>query len=174
MGAVNRAAAAGGSIAAVLGAASIAAVNLPQYEGWVLTGYGDPMQGSKLATACAGVTKGIELGKKYTEEDCQSRTAQALVEHGMGIAKCLPDSLPPLTRAAYTDLAYNIGVGQVDDHQHGFCGSKTAQYARAGNLRASCQAIQNLCKQCAILPGIKKRREYETDLCLKGLKGTAA
>ena len=80
MGAVNRAAAAGGSIAAVLGAASIAAVNLPQYEGWVLTGYGDPMQGSKLATACAGVTKGIELGKKYTEEDCQSRTAQALVE----------------------------------------------------------------------------------------------
>lgn len=154
--------AAGAALAAVLGAAGIAAVNLPTFEGWVLYGYPDPGN-PKLATACAGVTKGVELGRKYTEEECQSRTAQALVEHGMAIAKCLPPVLPPLVRAADTDLAYNIGVAN-------FCGSTTAAKQRAGDLRGSCLAIMGWCKQCAQLPGLRRRRAYERDLCLKGLQ----
>jgi lysozyme len=153
----------GASLAAVITAAGIAAVNLPDFEGWVLTGYGDPIAGAKLATACAGVTKGIELGRKYTEDDCKSRTAQALIEHGMAISKCLPEELPPEVRASFTDLAYNIGP-------QNFCGSNSARLANAGNLKGACQAIYGWCKQCASLPGIKRRRDYEVQLCMSGVK----
>jgi lysozyme len=152
----------GASLAAIIGAAGIAAANLPTLEGWVLVGYGDPAIPT-LATACAGVTKGVQLGQKYSEPECKLRTAQALIEIGVGIAPCLPEELPQNTRAAFTSISYNIGVSA-------FCNSTMSRLARQGDLMGACNQISRWVTAAGqVWPGLVKRRDYERQLCLSGL-----
>jgi lysozyme len=150
----------GASLAAIISAAGIAAANMPTLEGWLLVAQPDPVG---IPTGCAGVTKAVQLGQKFTDDECKSRTAQALIEHGVGIAKCLPDELPANTRAAFTSFAYNVGVSK-------FCGSTLAQKARAGDLVSACNELSKWVNAGGKpLPGLVKRREYERQLCLSGL-----
>lgn len=156
----NRGQIAGGVLGSVLAACAMCAPLVVKWEGWELKTYPDPIA---LPTACAGVTSGILPGKAYTDAQCQQMTAQALVQHGVAIAQCLPASLPAETRAAFTSLAYNIGDGA-------FCRSSVARHANAGDLRAACAALSLYTfaggKQ---LPGLVARRADERALCLKGL-----
>src|SRR5437762_6368487 len=97
---VNLKAAASGIAAAAAAISLVVGVTL-HYEGWELTGYGDPAVGAKLATACGGVTRGVQLGKTYSDADCRSRTAQAMVEHAMAIDPYLPPNTPPPMRGSF-------------------------------------------------------------------------
>lgn len=167
---MSAAAKAGAGIAAVLLAGSLAAETLVNEEGWVLVGYPDPGYGAKIATACAGVTRGVELNKKYSEPECRTKTAVAMIEIGFQIAACLPEELPAQTRAAFTRFAYNIGSPR-------FCTSETAKAARVGNLKVACVRInqrpdgklQWVTSNGIVFAGLVKRRASERAQCEAGL-----
>lgn len=168
------AAKAGASLAAVIGACGLAARALVSDEGWENIAYPDPAAGAALATACAGVTEGVKLGQRYSDEQCKSMTAVALIKTGLGIAECLPETLPSETRAAFTRMAYNVGVAK-------FCGSSVAIEARAGNLATACVRMNQrpngqpqwvyakIAGQSVAMPGLVKRRASERAQCEAGL-----
>lgn len=148
-------------IGAVLAACALATPVVIQREGWITKTYADPVA---ISTACAGVTKGVKPGVTYTEAQCQQMTAQALVEHGVAIAQCLPENLPTATRAAFTSFSYNIGVA-------GFCKSSVAQLARAGRLGEACGALRKyVFAGGKKWPGLVARRAEEQALCERGLR----
>ncbi len=75
----------GQKLALLFSALSLGAAGLVTSEGWVLTGYPDPVHGAKVPNACAGVTDGVVLGKVYTEGECIAMIAQAMLKHAAPI-----------------------------------------------------------------------------------------
>jgi lysozyme len=124
-------------LALLFSACALCASGLVATEGWVLKAYKDPVHGAKVPTACAGVTQGIVLGKVYSEDECLTKTAQALVQHAGPITQCLPDSYPASGApylAGMVDTAYNIGVGA-------FVGSSMCRRMKAADYRGACEAV---------------------------------
>jgi lysozyme len=179
---------------AILAAAACAAGLVVAREGWVTKTAPDPVG---IPTACAGVTAGVQPGKRYSDDECVEMTAAALTTHAAEIAPCLPDELPVETRAAFIDLAYNIGAA-------GFCATGVAARAKAGDLAGACAAltlydksrVRSAAWPCpdapvsrtdrrsqryvakdgrryCIFPGIVARRLAERELCERGLRGGA-
>ena len=126
--------------------------------------YVDPVG---IVTVCDGITKNVQ-NRMYTKEECAALLAEELAEHAAGALKCVT---PPLTvgqRAAYTSLAYNIGV-------NAFCGSTVVKLHNIGNYRGACAAISAWDKgmvggKLTALPGLVIRRAEERAMCEKGLK----
>lgn len=106
-------------------------------EGWVERGYPDPVHGRTVPTACAGVTKGVVIGRIYTPEECLAMTATAMVEHAAPIMACVRDDFPA-TGSAYlaemVDMAFNIGAT-------GFVNSSMCRRMRAADYAGACEAI---------------------------------
>lgn len=156
----NRPAAA--HVAAVLAAASIAAPYIEKWEGWENKAYKDIVG---VVTACVGETRGIEAGTTYSDDYCKTRFAMSVTEHAIGIAKCLPVTMPIEVRAAFIVTAYNIGVGA-------FCGSSMARLSWAGDFRGACAKL-DLWNKAGGRPvrGLILRRSDERELCERGLRG---
>lgn len=149
-------------VAAVLAAASLAVGTIAAWEGKRNVGYGDKLAGG-LPTACFGATKGVVIGRHYTDDQCMEMLARDAVSHGIEIAKCLPDDLPVQMRAAFTSAAYNIGTGA-------FCGSSMSRRALAGDYRGSCEALMMWVNAGGKpIQGLINRRKAERDLCLQGV-----
>jgi lysozyme len=175
-GAVSNTRAIGAAMAAVLAGATAATPLVITSEGWENIAYPDPALGAALPTACAGVTENIVLGRRYSDEECKGRTAQALIKTGFAIYPCLPAQLPAATRGAFTSMAYNIGAVK-------FCGSSVAQAARAGDLKTACVRINQrpdgspqwiyatVAGVAVPLPGLITRRRNERALCESSLAG---
>lgn len=167
----------GGALTAIMAGASAAASLTVSSEGWENVAYPDPANPA-LATACAGVTEAIKMGRTYSDKDCMGRTAEAMLKASFGIYGCLPADLPIPVRGAFVDMAYNVGVAK-------FCGSSVAAAARAGDLRTACIRINEkpdgspqwiyarIAGAWVAMPGLVKRRAAERALCHSGL-GVAA
>lgn len=126
-------------------------------EGLRRVAYSDPIG---IPTICFGETKGVKLGDTATVEQCkamlETRVAQDFLP---AVKKCVPP-VSDKRLAAYTSLAYNIGV-------EAFCKSSVASKARAYDRQGSCDAILLYVYAKGIkLPGLVKRREQERELCL--------
>lgn len=155
------------SLAAVLAAASVAVAPTLEFEGFVDTGYTDI---AGIATDCGGNTVGAKVGQVRTVEECKARVAQALVQHALEIARCLPADLPTNPRAAFTMNAYNIGTGL-------FCKSSMSRLALAGDLPGACAALSKYVYSRNVrdafgrpkpIAGLSRRRAAERALCEKG------
>lgn len=138
-------------------------------EGWVLRGYEDPVHGAAVPTACAGVTEGVVVGRKYTEEECTLMTAQAMVKHAAPIMKCVPDDISPQTLAVFADFSFNAGPSA-------FCGSTISKRAMAGDMRGACDAFLLWyraggadCRTDRRCRGVWVRRQKQRADCLAGL-----
>ncbi|CAN7310787.1 glycoside hydrolase family protein [Phenylobacterium sp. LjRoot164] len=157
-------------VAATLSAAAIAIGTIAAWEGKENWGYADKLAGN-IPTGCFGATKGIEVGRYYSDDTCTEFLARDAVSHGIEISRCLPPVLPDRTRAAFISSAYNIGSSA-------FCKSSMARRANAGDLRGACEALRLYVwtggKDCRIAAnrcsGLPKRREAEVALCLSGLR----
>lgn len=118
-----------------------------------------------IPTACFGETHGIKWGDTFTREQCEQMLLGRLErDYGPGVDKCITHPLPPQRKAAYTSLAYNIGVA-------GFCGSSIARKENAGDPAGACDAIMlyNKVRVHGVLvysPGLNNRRTEERKLCL--------
>lgn len=149
-------------VAAVLAAAAVAVPTIAVWEGSRNVGYADRLAGN-LPTACFGATKGIVVGKRYTDDQCMAMLAQDAVSHGLEISHCLPDELPVRTRAAFTSFAYNVGTGA-------FCRSTLSRKARAGDLQGACRELDKwVYAGGKRVQGLANRRQAERKLCESGL-----
>lgn len=126
-------------------------------EGLRTVAYRDPVG---IPTICFGETKGVKIGDTATVDQCKDLLASRVQEFGDGVDRCLTRPARPNPKAAYTSLAYNIGVSA-------FCKSSIARKHNAGDERGACDAILLYDKAAGVrLPGLVKRRVEERKICL--------
>lgn len=156
-------------LAAIVGtvAAGLLYVTIPKDEGMVYVGYLDI---ANIPTKCAGDTKGVVVGKRYTKEQCRESLDRQLVAHAKPVMQCTPalrkDGMD-YQRAAAVSLAYNIGPAA-------YCRSTVDKRFDAGDTRGACNAFlawNRARVNGALRPvrGLTLRRERERELCLRGL-----
>jgi lysozyme len=150
-------------LAGIVGAVATAALLLftPSQEGRSLTTYRDI---GGVLSYCDGATENAQAGRVYTHAECDAQTDRDLARHAAGIAKCIQmDRLTNGQKVAFVDAAYNIGVSA-------FCSSSMARRANAGDMVGACDALLLWNKVGGReVAGLKKRRQRERELCLRGL-----
>lgn len=142
-------------------AASIAAFIAPS-EGLRTKAYPDPARPT-LATICYGETQGVHFGDTKTKEECLQILESRIKDYLGPVDRMMP-GLPDNRRIAYTDFAYNAGVGTLKK-------SKIPTLENNGRWKDACnQLIKYVYSNGRVLPGLVKRREKERQLCLNGSK----
>lgn len=132
------------------------------WEGLRLVAYRDPVG---VPTVCYGETRGVEMGDRHTEAECDAMLIEALEDFEQGIRRCIEpwSDLPVKTRVALVSWAYNVGVGAA-------CGSTAVRRINAGQYRAGCDAVTWWDKAGGrTLPGLVNRRAAEHALCVEDL-----
>ncbi|CDM59917.1 lysozyme [Rhizobium favelukesii] len=154
--------AAGGGLAALTLAGSMAIQTVGGFEGLRLYAYRDVVG---IWTACYGATKDIKPGMKFSKATCDNMLVDSLIVHEQGMRACLkaPDALPIETYVAGLSLTYNVGVGT-------FCRSTAAHKLNAGDIRGACDSLTMFNKAGGrVVGGLVKRRAQEKALCLKAV-----
>lgn len=147
-------------VAAALAACGLVTGFVAEHEGWINVGYRDPVN---IVTACSGHTKTAVLGKRYTDEQCAELLASDIVEHGLGLNRCVTSDIPLETRAAFTSFAFNVGVQAA-------CKSTAVRKLNAGDITGACNELPKWNRAGGkVLPGLTRRRAEERAMCLKGL-----
>lgn len=146
------------------GAAYLSLDTVEEFEGYVPEGYRDPVG---IPTKCWGDTRNVVVGQEYTFEECSRSLNEHLYENARPVTVCVKDfdSLPDKTKAALVSMAYNIGPTA-------FCKSSVARYFNQGRKKRGCERIAEIYKTARgkALPGLERRREYESAMCLRGLQ----
>lgn len=131
-------------------------------EGLVLKAKPDPVG---IPTDCYGHTEGVRIGDVSTPEACLQQLRQDLLKRGTAADACIQRDIPLKTRAAFTDFAFNVGVGN-------FCRSGAARKLNAGDLAGACAELSRwIYAGGKVLPGLVKRRATERAWCEAGLVG---
>ena len=148
-------------LAAKIGAVAVATV-VPVvylYEGEIRRGYRDPIG---IVTACVGHTETAQLGKTYTQTECETLLYQDLFAHAEAL-DCVKAPMNDNQKAAFLSFAFNVG-------QTRFCGSTLVKKANQGDFRGACAELSRWTLAGGReLPGLVKRRAAERALCEKGI-----
>ena len=137
--------------------ALIAAFIAPS-EGTRTKAYRDPVG---IWTICTGETQGVYPGQTKTEAECKAMLADRIPDY-LGPVDAMMPGLPNNRRIAYTDFAYNGGVGMLRK-------SSIPALERAGKWREACAVLKRyIYAGGKVLPGLVKRREKEYQTCLNG------
>jgi len=144
-------------------AAALAVALIVPAEGLRQIAYRDPVG---ILTVCYGETFNVEVGRKYTLEECRGRLDESMLKAISYVDKCAP-GLPVPVLAAFADAAYNIGPKVACDKAN----STAARMLAAGNYKGACNELPKWDKArvagaMVSLPGLTKRREKERQLCL--------
>lgn len=123
-----------------------------------------------VPTACDGITRGVQRGQRYSEEQCTALLIRELEVHARGVMRCAPSlsrAGREYQRVAAISLAYNIGVS-------GFCGSSARRFFEAGAITAACERFVPWHKarvggKLVPVRGLRLRREREREICLTGI-----
>ena len=157
-------------------AVAIALAIIPKFEGRSLVAYLDPV---RIPTICEGYTKGVKLGDRATEDQCNKYTLESIIEADaifqVFVPQTVRDNISPQAHAAFLSFIYNVGPGKkgVKD---GFVYLKSGRYSTMlTKLRMG--DIEGACKQLPLwttaggkeLRGLVIRRAEEMRLCLSGL-----
>jgi len=146
------------------GVAQLTTDTVVEFEGYVPEGYLDPVG---IPTKCFGDTRDVVVGKEYTFEECSKSLNDHLYELAVPVTKCVKDfgKLPDKTKAALVSMTYNIGSGAM-------CKSSVVQRFNAGKWESGCKRMSEIYRKAGgkELPGLVRRRQFESDMCLAGLK----
>lgn len=144
--------------------AQLAVDTVEQFEGYVPEAYQDPVG---IWTKCYGDTRDVVPGAKYSYDECARSLNEHLAELSAPVLRCVPSlrHQPPRVIAAFLSMTYNIGSGA-------FCKSSVARAANTGDYEYACRRIARIYKTArgVELPGLVKRRNMESQMCLEGLK----
>jgi len=146
----------GGSVAAVL---TLATGIVASFEGYVPHTYSDPVG---ISTACYGHTgPDVMPNRIYTQSECDALLSGDLSEAYEAVKECIKVPLTPNQAAALTSAAFNAGPKIV-------CGSTLMRMANAGEPPSEwCPQLKRWVYARGVkLPGLVKRRDAETKLCL--------
>lgn len=144
--------------------AVICATCVGGFEGLRTVAYMDPVG---IPTYCFGETQRsdgsrVQIGDRATIDECKEMLVERVQEFGAGVDGCVIGPLMPDRKAAYTSLAYNIGIGA-------FCKSSIARKHNTGDLAGACDAFLLYNKAGGVVwPGLNKRREKEREICRAG------
>lgn len=148
---------------AIVGASAAALLTgtIAMWEGKENVGYLDI---AKIPTACYGDTENVVVGKLYSDEECELRLYDQARRHVEPVLKCTPSLREqPYLLAAAGSLAYNIGPTA-------YCTSTVDRRFDAGDEKGACDAILMWNRAGGrVVQGLVNRRQWERDLCLKGL-----
>ena len=130
--------------------------------------YLDRIAAPPVWTACHGETRGITAGMRFTDRQCADMLARRIMEfrdgwRGYLTAETITERLHAAREAAFTSLAYNVGVA-------GAGRSTATRRLNAGNVAGACEAIGwwNRAGQ-RVVRGLVNRRAEEVALCRLGL-----
>ncbi|EAU45059.1 glycoside hydrolase family protein [Salipiger bermudensis] len=136
-----------------------------KWEGLETEAYRDPVG---IWTVCYGETQGVQPGDQYTAEQCAEMLGRRILEYRAGLhrhftADTRARRLPPTRDAAYSSLAYNVGVSAA--------GKSTAtRRLNAGDVPGGCEALTWWNKAGGrVLRGLVNRRTDERRLCMVGV-----
>lgn len=144
----------------VAGGAVVVAIAamIAQHEGLRTKAYPDPAKPS-LATICYGETQGVHFGDTKTPQECRQMLDARIADYLGPVDKLMP-GLPDNRRIAYTDFAYNAGVGNLSK-------SKIPALEKVGKWQDACSELKRwVYSNGRILPGLVKRREQEYKVCI--------
>lgn len=144
-----------------------------RFEGMILHGYLDPIG---IPTKCAGDTYNVELGKRYTTEECKLSLELGLIKHAKPVLNCAPYLRDkPFVLASAVDHNYNFGT---------FCNTSMNQAFRKGDYVTGCKRFNESLDGkpqwvyvkdgkggYKTLPGLVKRSAARRELCEKQLAG---
>jgi lysozyme len=138
--------------------AAAGAIFVAGWEGVQLVAYKDPIG---IVTVCAGETRGVKMGDRYTMAECQAMLAAALQDYADGARRCVDfDNMPTSRQIAVVSITYNIGVGA-------FCKSSMARKFNSGDVKGACDAFLQYNKAGGIVwRGLTRRRVAEHALCI--------
>lgn len=121
-----------------------------------------------IPTICFGSIRGVHMGMVKTDQECLALLWIEVAEHRTGLHRYFTEEtvavrLPPARDAAYTSLAFNVGIGGA--------GKSTAtRRLNAGDIAGGCQALTWFDKAGKrVLRGLFERRQREKALCLRGI-----
>ena len=121
-----------------------------------------------VPTICFGHTKGVRLGDHMTDAQCAALLRSEVLEyreglHGYFSADTKAQRLPAARDAAYTSLAYNVGI-------RGAGRSTATRRLNAGNVAGGCQALTWWNKAGGrVVRGLVRRRADEYRHCMIGV-----
>ena len=113
-----------------------------------------------VATACAGVTTGIDFSKIYTEAECKAMNTQQIEKHAREVFACVSRETSQKEQIALISLAYNIGTGAA-------CRSTLVRKLNAGEPYCDEYLRWNLVGGKEVR-GLTNRRTAERALCVEG------
>jgi len=136
-------------------------------EGEFHVSYFDTIAKPPLWTVCYGHTRTAGPGQYKTDEQCRALLVDELAEyraglHGYFSPETIANRLPVMRDAAYTSLAYNVGIGAA--------GKSTAtRRLNRGDIIGGCEAITWWNKAGGrVVRGLVRRRSEEQKYCLDG------
>ena len=145
-------------VAAVLAAViALASAFIPSWEGDAPIGYRDVVG---VASACYGHTGAdVVVGVRYSPEQCKAWLQSDVGKAAAGVGDCVTAPLKIYEWAAFTSLAYNIGVTS-------FCKSSSARLANAHDMPGACRSIElYVYAGGRRLEGLVRRRAAERAMC---------
>ena len=143
----------------------VATTLIGTWEGMSLVAYPDRLA-HNIPTVCAGVTRSeiptLQVGDRYTLDECYKIEAKALPVYNAGISRCIKVPISQDLRGMTVSLAWNIGVGAV-------CRSTFVKKLNANDPKA-CDYMLYFDKASGrYVEGLKNRREDEYRYCVRGL-----
>jgi len=133
-------------------------------EGMRRIAYYDP---PGVLTVCLGHTgPDVVKGKLYSLDECHALFSEDMAKAVSAVEKCVP-GLPVKVLAAFADAGFNLGSIIACNTKE----STAARYLKAGDYDAACNQLPRWDKAriggiLIPLPGLKKRRALERDVCL--------
>jgi lysozyme len=119
-------------------------------------------------TICYGHTRTAAPGQYKTDAECRALLVEEIASYRAGLHSYFtPETkqtrLPPTRDAAYTSLAYNIGVYRAGN-------STATRRLNDGNIVGGCHALTWWNKAGGrVIRGLVRRRAEEFDLCMEGV-----
>lgn len=135
---------------------------VPPNEGLVTHGYVDPVG---VVTSCYGHTgPDVEVGKKYTNEQCVQQLADDIQTADKAVRSAIHVPLTWYQEAALISFTYNVGANNL---RH----STMVKLFNEGKYTEGCkQMLRWVYAGGKKLPGLLKRRQQETEVCLGNVK----
>lgn len=149
------------SAAAIAALVVAAAAFIAPHEGLRTEAYQDI---GGVWSICYGETQGVARGMKKTPAECMALLQKHLPAYLMPVLDRLPEGTPTNRVFAYTDFAYNAGVGAFQQ-------SPIPALEQAKRPAEACTAMLTLriTVKGVVIQGLKNRRKKEYDLCVTNL-----
>lgn len=131
-----------------------------QFEGLRTKAYLDSVG---IPTICWGETENVKLGDVKSKDECDHMLSLRLAYFVSHVDRIIVPPMKPETQAAFSSLAYNIGVSKFES-------SSVARLANQGDMVGACNFMTKYVYAGGKkLNGLVKRREAEKKLCKSGL-----